>query len=265
MVQPASFDELDIELNTFILLLGERKSGKTVLMRAIVDKLLSKYESEILGIWLYSNTAFVNANKDYNFTRHLHKPDAVHIKRHLIKQEQIKLLSIKDQRIKPKNVVIILDDWITDIKAGSREALVLEKLAAMGRHYNITVICLSQYWTKLSPTVRNNCSYVITTTVSKQQMDNVFLLQRDYKSKQLLWNDYSDFICKNEFSFMCIQKMNPRKKNIIWVEACPVVQFIDPEEESVIAEMNKLKFENDKREGDDTSNDESSLDNDLVE
>lgn len=221
------FEDCPIALNSFISIIGMRKSGKTKLLRALVDKLLRTSSDDILGIWVYSRTAYLN-NEDYDFTNNLSKVIPDEVKKHLIKQEQLKLLSKKDSRVQCKNVVLILDDFISDIpNASSIEARVLDTVAAMGRHFNITCIILSQHYSKLSTTVRNNSNYIYCTTISQQTLYSLFPLQTDYSSKQLMWKDYNEFTKQHEYSFMLMQREKPRDPNVLFVKACPLVHFID--------------------------------------
>ena len=247
------FSQCPVTLNSCMLIIGMRKSGKTTLLRAIIHRLLEKYSEEIYGIWVYSKTAFVN-REDYDFTDKLSLIDTKEVERHLIKQEQIKILSKEDQRVKPKNVVIVLDDFVSDIPHAAKvEGRVLETIATMGRHYNITCIILSQRYSKISTTVRDNSNYIFCTSISQESLFSLYTLQTDYNNRQLMWQDYNSFTKENQFSFMMMQKENPRAPNVYFVKACPFVQFID---------LNDLEENNSA--GDDTCDDQTSLSDDLV-
>lgn len=247
-----TFDDCAVNLNSFVAIIGMRKSGKTVLLRGLVNKLLSSYCDEILGIWVYSRTAYVNS-EDYDFTVNIKKVDPEDVKRHLIKQEQLKLLSKRDQRVKCKNVVLILDDFISDIPhAGSREARVLDTIAAMGRHFNITCILLSQHYSKLSTTVRNNCNYIYCTAISQQTLFSLFPLQTDYTSKQIMWKDYNEFTKKNKYGCMLMQREDPMEPNVYYVKACPLVHFIDLNESEGLKDLKE-----DDTGGDDAKDDQT--------
>lgn len=223
------FDECPITLNSCNLIIGMTDSGKTVLLRAIINRLKEEFSDEIQEIWVYSRTAYIN-REQYDFTNNIRKIDTQHAKKHLIKQEILKLASEKDERIKQKykNIIVIFDDFISEIPSSSSiEARVLNDFASMGRHFNITTIILTQHYAKLSTTVRSNSKYIYCTVVDQESLLNLFSLQRDYTSKRLFWEDYNQFTTENNYSFMLMQRKFPRQPNVMFVKACPLVHFID--------------------------------------
>lgn len=222
------FDKLQYLLSACTIIVGMQNSGKTMLLRALVEKLMRTYGDEIYRYYVISNTA--QFSEHYDFTDYQYGVNAGIMKRLIQKQKVLKIMSKKDQRIRCPKIVVILDDFIGDLRPNSKESAIIDKYASMGRHFGISLICLTQHLTKLSPVVRNNSTYIFTTVVPQSVItDGIFPLQNDYTDKRKLWTDYNKITREYEYSFMCVQKMYPRLPNVTFVEGCPMVNFIDPE------------------------------------
>ena len=81
--------------------------------------------------------------------------------------------SQKEQGKKLKNILVILDDWITDKSLNTRRNI-YDKLFSMGRHANISVIITTQQYTLLPATIRRLawycCLFKISNTAERKIM-----------------------------------------------------------------------------------------------
>ena len=80
---------------------------------------------------------------------------------------------LKENGDKPKNVLVIFDDWISD-SSFNKKRNIYDKLFSMGRHYNLSIICTSQQFTLLPSTLRRlawyNIIFKISNNVEKKMM-----------------------------------------------------------------------------------------------
>lgn len=73
----------------------------------------------------------------------------------------------------PKNCLIIIDDCIGGI--GHDFLILLNKLYSLGRHYNISIILLTQYLkNSLSPVIRNNVDYMFFSINNRNTVDVIY-------------------------------------------------------------------------------------------
>lgn len=257
------FEELEIKPCGLITIVGKSGSGKTTLLRSIINKL---YAEGLYRCYVFSSTADVYRNTDYDFAapRNVKKIDMEKIKRIKLKQEVIVKKAATNKLIKPRRLGIVLDDFIGDNKANLNNKVcnIISQLAVSGRHYNITLIILTQHLNKAPPVVRLQSNYIfVTKTNMSTIMDHIFPLQTQYLTKKELWDAYNKHT-QTRYASMLIQDVDPYEANIRFLQPAKKVTFIDdPISSDIIgdAENNMLSItESDELKSDKTDNSYSS-------
>lgn len=174
-------------INKTTLLLGKRNSGKSQMLRY----LLQKFKSKISKTFVICPTEEVN-----NFYSDIVPVENIFPQ---YNEEWVKaLISKTTKQMKnkkegesPKQVVLILDDCIADTNFKSSETLKI--LFARGRHIFISILITSQYLNSIPPIARNNCDWVLCS-------------QMNAKSKEILADEFiQGDISKQEFEKMLIR------------------------------------------------------------
>lgn len=112
------------------------------------------------------------------------------------------------------NVLFIFDDMITEGIMNSRRIQTLEAIAVRGRHYNLSIIIISQQYMALSPPIRNNATNSIFFRIRNgKELSKVC----DENCESLSVNQFFDIYnhaTSQPFSFLHInnQKTNPAER-----------------------------------------------------
>jgi len=168
-----------------------RNTGKTLLVSALINELLSRGQVDM--VLVMSQTAHVN--DDYWFLPpRLRQPfNELTIQ---------KLMDHQSRRPKGKRdqVLLVLDDVLSDKEA--ERSRFIKALYTKGRHYNLSVILISQTSNvALSPAIKQNSDYILYSRLNRFQL-------------AVLWEsitnmDKRDFIRYSEthnkdFTFLCV-------------------------------------------------------------
>jgi hypothetical protein len=156
------FNIEDIIEDFSMVIYGMRFVGKTVLCHHIIEKLHERFDDA----YLLSETVklqpdawhFVPEDNVADFF------DEALLKKILDTQKEKRDEVGKD---KLPHVLVVLDDVVSDINVVRSE--VLNKMFTLGRHYNLSVILLSQNACasgSISLQARNNCGYAITSNMN---------------------------------------------------------------------------------------------------
>lgn len=94
-------------------------------------------------------------------------------------------MSAVNDKQKPPNFLIIIDDCADSLKCGGRSNP-LEKLYIAGRHYNITVWTTSQYYTSVPPVVRNNTNVLYVWNTSYKEIHKIAEEFSDVKTDEFI-------------------------------------------------------------------------------
>jgi hypothetical protein len=148
----------------------------------------------------------------------------------LLEEQQLDLI----QQGRPRNVLILVDDIILD----SDDQKSLEHLAMRGRHFKVSLMCLSVSWSQFPKNVRRACDFV-------------FLFSLGCKSdKDLLLSEYSQNPSMASFmSNKCFQEkhrclvlsMNQSRQNIYFYKAPCIDQTNKHEEGGLETEVKEMK------------------------
>lgn len=157
--------DLNLERDTFITLLSQRKSGKSVLIANLIHYFLTDVENRCHYAYLFSETAKLNqkTNSSYQFfdKRAIFDPSPERITTFFN--------NLIDSQIKTQmqyHILVVFDD--IDLE---RPIPMLNKMASRGRHFSITIILSAQISNHVvSTTVRNNVDYIFWRRLGKDAM-----------------------------------------------------------------------------------------------
>ena len=148
--------------NKIVGLFGKRNSGKSHLLRYLVEN----EKSEFKKIFVICPTECIN-----NFYAKLVPKECIfdfYDNDWVLKLIQ-KMTILKQQSNKINNILIILDDCISDTDFHHCQSLNI--LCTRGRHLNIAVILTSQYIFSIPPVCRNNLDYIFAGQMNKKSID----------------------------------------------------------------------------------------------
>ena len=176
---------LGLERDTFITVMSQRRSGKSVLLASLIHYFLEAAEPErrCHFAYLFSATAALNktTNHAYSFfdQRAVISPEPEKMNTFIRN-----LIASQTKTGMNYHILLVFDDIVV-----THRYEVLEWLASAGRHYSITVILSSQISNHaVSPTIRANVDYIFWRKLGKAAIqNNIFPFMsisefEDYKS-----------------------------------------------------------------------------------
>ncbi len=159
------FDPTTIKLDSFAIVIGQRRYGKTIWVRWMLSYLFEYFPA--------GGYVFTRSKQNLFWSQHF--PNS-HIYNGLGKdQEEVFLKIMETQRIKHKlmletgdfsicpYIFLILDDVIAD-QGAVRFNKVLNEMAFTGRHYNVFVIITTQDVKGLPPMFHQNAGTFFTSS-----------------------------------------------------------------------------------------------------
>ena len=169
---------MDLDLkNKTVLFLAKRNSGKSVMMRYLLEKHENTYDK----VFCICPTETIN-----RFYSRLIPENCImdawseHWVASLIKT----LTEYKAKNNREMNVLLILDDCISDVRFHNSKAF--SQLFSRGRHLFCSVWISSQHLYAIPPLARNNTDYVFSGMLSN-------------KSKNMLCDEFAGSIDKEDF------------------------------------------------------------------
>ena len=145
---------------------SKRNTGKTVLSKHLIYELMK--QKRINSLILLSNTADFNSDYDYIPKKYRHTfSNELLIK--IIDGQKKAVLKLKK---KTPQVLLLLDDVLGYSKdsSGSHSSIILS-MYATARHYNLSIILLSQIANHvLSPPIKNNSDFILFSRLNRQQL-----------------------------------------------------------------------------------------------
>ena len=167
-------DELSFEVlpeNFFVIVYGARRTGKTHAVTCLLEEIKDRFDFA----YLFSATAGLHKGEqgelDFEMIRDEAKFEGFDedaLLRIIARQKAVKEHNNKTTRKsekKPNRTLLIFDDFVHDKKV--RYSKTFTELPVLGRHYGLSVICLSQGYSAvgssgLNPATRQNSDLVIT-------------------------------------------------------------------------------------------------------
>ena len=194
-----------IESMPFVtMLIGSRKMGKSFLCNHFCRLISNQYGLIIsfMGSPMCNPTlaSFVDPRFLFNqWQRTL-----------MVKLEEQQLELIEEGR--PRNVLILVDDIILD----SDDQKSLEHLAMRGRHFKVSLMCLSVSWSQFPKNVRRACDFVFLFSLGcKSDRD---LLLSEYSQNPSMANFMSSK-CYQERHRCLVLSMNQARQEIFFYKA----------------------------------------------
>lgn len=212
-----------IEIPNFSMMIcSKRRTGKSVFMKDLVSQIHGRYKK----CYVFSKSLKFQGNM-YNFTPEDCKIadfDEARLKSIWVEQEKYitektenfneakEGISLTEYKKSLDHVLLILDDVIGS--KGVRSSKVFDDLFILGRHLNLAVIVISQYYSSkggISVIARKNLDYLVSfyldTQTDKEHLVNDFISKRSKKEGLELYNkltterDYQCvIICNNVLS-----------------------------------------------------------------
>lgn len=216
-----SLDDYDFEVPGHFLVLGSTGSGKTTWLREYIYYNYKKYKK------IFAFCGSQGLNEDYSFlpSNQLFDPST---------EEGIKMLGkiyLLQKRLvksgKKEQICLIFDDIVGVLNTHSSDiSSFFDQLISSGRHLGISCIFLTQKFTKLSPTIRDNCHYYIVLRAHmKDVLGSLFEVQNDFTDKYQFWDLYRE-MTKERYSSMMIQNIDPYESSIVWFKPVEEREFV---------------------------------------
>ena len=166
-------------LNKTISVVAKRNSGKSILIRYLINKQKHLFSK----IFVICPTEKINP-----FYDKITKEDCIFDEwneswvEELI--QSLTKINTNQSLSERKNVLLILDDCMSDINYNSSKSMKL--IYTRGRHFNLSIIATCQYLNSLPKICRANCDLIITG-------------QMNISSIEMLANEYCSNLDKREF------------------------------------------------------------------
>lgn len=193
----STIESLNLLRDSFITVMSQRRSGKSVLLSNLIHYFLTApEENRCQFAYLFSKTAKINqaTNASYSFfdKRAVFDPDAL---------DRIlpSLLETQKRTHMKYHVLLVFDDIVV-----SKRYAGLEWLASSGRHYSITVILSSQISNNaVSPIVRSNVDYVFWRKLGADALkNNIFPFMSITEFRK--YNELQDYTLANTDDYQFI-------------------------------------------------------------
>ena len=190
--------------NKLISLIAKRNSGKSYLLRYMVS--IQKHEFD--KIFIICPTNILN-----DFYKNITEKENIFTEYNELWMELlIKNMTDVNSRlenVKRKNVLLILDDLVADIRFASCKSLKL--LAIRGRHIGISIIMTSQYINTIPPVIRSNVDYTIVGNLNRKSLD---LLEKE-SNTNLTRKEFNALYLRStkDYGFFCINNTNVKNIN----------------------------------------------------
>lgn len=160
--------DLRLSRDTFITIMSQRKSGKSVLISNLIHYFLTAdHGHQCHYCYLFSTTAKLNQTTNHAFS-FLDPRTILEPRPEIINPFVHNLIQSQKKTNMKYHVLLVFDDIIV-----TKRYEALEFLATAGRHYSITVILSSQISNNaISPIIRTNVDYVFWRKLGKQALQN---------------------------------------------------------------------------------------------
>jgi len=194
--------EFDVQ-DKFITIVAMRGSGKSELVKYILQNYLHDFDQ----YFIFSGTMFSGFYEKMNIP-----------KKHLFSEcneEWMKNLMSKMERVNQgknkhspdfKRCLLVMDDMLTNSRGShDKKFAYLDMIAQKGRHLGLTLILISQYYTKISPTQRSNSDYLF---IGRQNRASYELIESQLNNTSLDKKEFMDMLRKNtsDFNFLIMNQ-----------------------------------------------------------
>lgn len=198
-----------------MLIVGARGSGKSNLLCNLVTRRKPFLRGKFNKVYLFSPTAksdtkiCENIVEKINYGAYYDTYDDMILED--ILDAQMKQIEEMGKE-KSDNLLFIFDDLVSDNNTFSNRKNAITKLIFNSRHYNASVIILSQRYLSVPKNIRSNAQIIFLRMENEKEIDS-FLDETSFISKKKLKSIY-DEATKKPYKFLCLnyQRGDPLKR-----------------------------------------------------
>lgn len=215
-----NLDELTFDIlpeNFFVIAYGSRRTGKTHAVSCLLDSIKDRFDF----VYLFSSTALLHKGEkgacDWDMIRDEAKFngfDEESLQRIIERNKLVKIFNNDCERkrdMKPNRTLLIFDDFVHDKRV--RYSELFTTLPVLGRHYDLSAICLSQGYSAvgsagLNPATRQNSD--MTLTFLPRNIMDVERISQWYLAKpknESMW--FVKSACEAEHQLLAIDLTHP--------------------------------------------------------
>lgn len=218
----ARLEELDFDIlpeGFFVISYGARRTGKTHSTEALLHSVKDRFDFA----YLFSSTATLHKNskefRNFDMIRDEAKFDGFNedILRRIIERQK-RVMEFNDatkleRDKKPNKTLLIFDDFVHE--KAVRYSKTFTELPVLGRHYDLSVICLTQGYSQvasggLNKATRQNADLVITFL--PRNLNDVERMSEWYLTKEKLDNMwFTKSVCQEQYQCLAIDLTNPHE------------------------------------------------------
>lgn len=160
-----------------IIVLGQSGAGKSSWVYSMLNKPYKKFFDQILVFsgTLDSNSAWQQLKTHDNESPEIFNEwDSEMVEQYLSEIEKEHAMAVKD-KISPPRILMIIDDMVCDGITNRHRMGIIDKLfVQISRHYNVSVMILTQFYHALNRNVRAvNQSHICLYPISKNDLEIV--------------------------------------------------------------------------------------------
>lgn len=203
--------------NFFVIFYGVRRTGKTHALTCLLEQVKDRFDFA----YLFSETALLHKGEegelDFDMIREEAKfegyvPEA--LQRIMDRQRYVKEFNNKCKKKrdrKPNKTLLIFDDFVHDTKI--RYDTLFTKLPVLGRHFDLSVVCLSQGYSQvasggLNKATRQNADLVATFLPrNSKDLENVADWYLCQEKVEAMW--FIRSICEGEHAMLGLDLSRP--------------------------------------------------------
>lgn len=205
--------------NFFVIVYGARRTGKTHAVSVLLEQVKNRFDFA----YLFSNTALLHRGQTGELDFDMITEDAKFqgfdqeiLERIVERQRAVMLHNNKTERKrdrKPNKTLLIFDDFVHE--TAIRYSKQFTELPVLGRHYELSVICLSQGYSQvasggLNKATRQNADMVMTflprSTTDVENVANWYLTKDKVEN---VW--FITSVCSEEHQILAIDLTSPHE------------------------------------------------------
>jgi len=222
------FDYATMPQSFFMVVLGQRRSGKSFLVNHLLQKIVRDKKRKPDAVFLISRTLGTDVPSFEGIPPSFRFQNMDVLENYIIpKQKEVRDFNRKNKHKKSflpikSNVIVVIDDFAVDNMLKSKT---LEELAKNGRHYSgshgsLSIVLLSQSLTAVGRQIRLNLDYLIFNSLSSYHEANLimdengfFTLDTSRKGKEQGRELYHSLVSMRDFRFIVLENYKQNKKD----------------------------------------------------
>lgn len=212
--------ELDFNIlpeNFFVIFYGVRRTGKTHALSCLLEQVKDRFDFA----YLFSETALLHKGEEGELDFEMIREEAkfpgyksdvlqrIFDRQALVKEFNNKCKRKRDR--KPNKTLLIFDDFVHD--KGIRYDSLFTRLPVLGRHYDLSVVCLSQGYSQvasggLNKATRQNADLVATFLPRNiSDLENMASWYINQEKIESMW--FIKSLCSEEHSMLALDLSQP--------------------------------------------------------